>query len=144
MYKNTATARVLSTPECVTLTARLTPQLNPVLRRRGLMPNPKFGTVTTRVGDTVQQLRCGKLQFRNDKGGTVSASIGRKSFSDAALADNFHAFFQAVMDLRPKGLSGQGLVGYVERVSVSTTRGKGFPVHMEDLTAAVRDVRAGR
>lgn len=106
------------------------------------MPNPKFGTVTTQVADTVSELRRGKLQFRNDKGGTVSAPIGRKNFSDAALSDNFYAFLQAVMDLRPRGLSGQGLVGYVERVSVSTTRGKGFPVHMDDLSAAAREAHA--
>lgn len=102
------------------------------------MPNPKFGTVTTQVSDTVRELRRGKLQFRNDKGGTVSVSIGRKTFTDDALVDNFYAFLRAVMDLRPKGLSGQDISGYIERVSLSTTRGKGFPVSVEDLTAAAR------
>lgn len=102
------------------------------------MPNPKFGTVTTQVADTVSELMRGKVQFRSDKGGTLSASIGRKSFSDKQLSDNFYALFQAVMDLRPKGLSGSDITGYVERVSVSTTQGRGFPVSVEDLTAPAR------
>lgn len=103
------------------------------------MPNPKYGTVTTRVADTVSELRRGKVQFRNDKGGTLSASIGRKTFSDSQLTDNFIAFVQAVMSLRPKGLSGNDITGFVERVSVSTTQGKGFPVSFEDLNATARE-----
>jgi large subunit ribosomal protein L1 len=103
------------------------------------MPNPKFGTVTTRVAETVSELRKGKVQFRNDKGGTVSASIGRKSFSDSQLTDNFFTFVQAVMNLRPKGLSGNDITGYVERVSVSTTQGKGLPVSFEDLSITARE-----
>lgn len=103
------------------------------------MPNPKFGTVTTRVADTVSELRRGKVQFRNDKGGTLSASIGRKTFTDAQLTDNFFAFLQAVMTLRPKGLPGNDVTGYVERVSVSTTQGKGFPVSFEDLSITARE-----
>lgn len=102
------------------------------------MPNPKFGTVTTQVADTVSELRRGKVQFRNDKGGTLSASIGRKTFSDSQLTDNFFAFVQAVMNLRPKGVSGSDISGYVERVSVSTTQGKGLPVSFEDLSLAAR------
>lgn len=102
------------------------------------MPNPKFGTVTTRVADTVSELRRGKVQFRNDKGGTLSASIGRKTFSDSQLTDNFFAFVQAVMNLRPKGLPGNDVTGYVERVSVSTTQGKGLPISFEDLNMSAR------
>lgn len=103
------------------------------------MPNPKFGTVTTRVAETVSELRRGKVQFRNDKGGTLSASIGRKTFSDQQLTDNFFAFVQAVMNLRPKKLPGSDVTGYVERVSISTTQGKGLPVSFEDLSITARE-----
>jgi ribosomal protein L1 len=105
---------------------------------RGLMPNPKFGTVTSQVAEAVQELRRGKVQFRSDKGGTLSASIGRKTFTDMQLTDNFFALLQAVMDLRPRGLAGSDIHGFVERVSVSTTQGKGFPISFDDLSAASR------
>jgi large subunit ribosomal protein L1 len=73
------------------------------------MPNPKFGTVTNDIAAAVPRLQRGVLQFRNDKGGVVSASIGRKSFSDEQLRDNFYAFFGEVMRLRPKAVSGSDL-----------------------------------
>lgn len=92
------------------------------------MPSPKFGTVTSAVGSTVERLRKGEVQFRNDKGGTVSVGIGRKSFSDGALTQNVAAFLRAVLQLRPKAVSGTGAQGYIERVTVSTTQGKGFPL----------------
>lgn len=102
------------------------------------MPNPKFGTVAADVAAAIAEQRRGKLQFRNDKGGVVSASIGRKSFGDEALTANFYALLRAVMALRPRGVSGVDIAGFVERVSVSTTQGKGFPVARDDLAAAAR------
>ena len=92
------------------------------------MPSPKYGTVTTAVARTVERLRKGEVQFRNDKGGTVSVGIGRKSFSDDALTQNVTAFLKALMQLRPKGVAGSGTAGYIERVTVSTTQGKGYPL----------------
>lgn len=102
------------------------------------MPNPKFGTVTADVTAAIRRLQKGQLQFRNDKGGVISANIGRAAFTDEQLADNFYAFFSEVMRLRPKGVSGTDVQGYVERVTISTTQGKGFPVQHGELAAAVR------
>jgi large subunit ribosomal protein L1 len=100
------------------------------------MPNPKFGTVTNDVASTIHRVKKGLLQFRNDKGGTVSVSIGRAAFSDEQLTDNFYAFFSEIMRLRPSGVPGGGIGGYVENVTVSTTQGKGFPVKKAELAAA--------
>ena len=102
------------------------------------MPNPKFGTVTDDVAAAVARFARGNVQFRNDRGGNISASIGRKSFTDEQLTRNFYTFFDAVMKLRPKAVSGSDVGGFVERVSVSTTQGAGFPVAREDLVAPAR------
>lgn len=73
------------------------------------MPNPKYGTVSADIAATVQRLQKGEVQFRNDKGGTISVSIGRKSFTDEHLTANFYAFFNHIMRLRPKGISGSDI-----------------------------------
>jgi large subunit ribosomal protein L1 len=101
------------------------------------MPNPKYGTVTTDILEAVTRLRRGEVQFRNDKGGNVSMSIGRASFSDDQLSENLAAVMKAVMALRPSSVSGAGMRGFVERVTLSTTQGKGFPVAMASLRQAV-------
>ena len=107
------------------------------------MPNPKHGTVVQDIPAAVRRFRDGIVQFRNDKGGTVSATIGRKAFTDAQLTNNFYAFLEELLRLRPKGVPGSDVTGYIERVSVSTTQGKGFPVAAADLTAAARAAAAG-
>lgn len=109
---------------------------------RGLMPNPKMGTITTHVKDAVTQQRMGQVQFRNDKGGVVSASIGRASFGDAQLSENFYKLFNTIMDMRPKSVKGTDLQGFVKRVSVSCTQGKGFPVQVDDLQPLKRSAFA--
>jgi large subunit ribosomal protein L1 len=101
------------------------------------MPNPKYGTVTTNITETVTRFRRGEAQFRNDKDGNVSMSIGRASFTDEQLSENLAAVMKAIMSQRPSSVPGSGMQGFVERVTLSMTQGKGFPVVMSSLRQAV-------
>ena len=98
--------------------------LGKVLGPRGLMPNPKAGTVTMDVGRAVKELKAGKIEFRVDKSGIVHAPIGKKSFAPEQLADNLHAFMEAIVKARPSAAKGH----YVRSVTVSSTMGPGVPV----------------
>lgn len=131
---------VIATPDMMPKLGKVARILGP----KGLMPNPKMGTVTNSVREAVAQMKRGKVQFRNDKGGTVSCSIGRKTFSDEQLRDNFYAVLDAIMELRPRSVKGADIKGYIERVCVSTTQGRGFPVRAEDLNLAARSAAATR
>ncbi len=95
--------------------------LGKILGPRGLMPNPKAGTVTMDVGRAVKELKAGKIEFRVDKGGIVHAPIGKKSFSGEALEQNLHAFMEAIVRARPAAAKGH----YVRSVTVSSTMGPG-------------------
>jgi len=102
-------------------------QLGPlgrVLGPRGLMPNPKAGTVTMDVAKAVKELKAGKIEFRVDKSGIVHAPIGKKSFAPEHLATNLHAFMEAIVKARPSAAKGH----YVRSVTVSSTMGPGVPV----------------
>lgn len=98
--------------------------LGKVLGPRGLMPNPKAGTVTMDVGRAVKELKAGKIEFRVDKSGIVHAPIGKKSFAPEQLADNLHAFMEAIVKARPSAAKGH----YIRSVTVSSTMGPGVPV----------------
>jgi len=98
--------------------------LGKVLGPRGLMPNPKAGTVTMDVAKAVKELKAGKIEFRVDKSGIVHAPIGRKSFAPEHLATNLHAFMEAIVKARPSAAKGH----YVRSVTVSSTMGPGVPV----------------
>jgi large subunit ribosomal protein L1 len=98
--------------------------LGKVLGPRGLMPNPKAGTVTMDVGRAVKELKAGKIEFRVDKGGIVHAPIGKKSFPAEALEQNLHAFMDAIVRARPAAAKGH----YVRSVTVSSTMGPGVPL----------------
>ena len=98
--------------------------LGKILGPRGLMPNPKAGTVTMDVGRAVKELKAGKIEFRVDKGGIVHAPIGKKSFSGEALEQNLHAFMEAIVRARPAAAKGH----YVRSVTVSSTMGPGVPL----------------
>jgi large subunit ribosomal protein L1 len=98
--------------------------LGKVLGPRGLMPNPKAGTVTTDVAKAVKELKAGKIEFRVDKSGIVHAPIGKKSFGADQLADNLQAFMDAIVKARPSAAKGT----YVRSVTVSSTMGPGVPV----------------
>jgi large subunit ribosomal protein L1 len=102
-------------------------QLGPlgrVLGPRGLMPNPKAGTVTMDVARAVRDIKAGKIEFRVDKTGNVHAPIGKKSFSLEQLEQNLHAFMDTIVRARPAAAKGQ----YVRTVAVSSTMGPGFRI----------------
>ena len=98
--------------------------LGKILGPRGLMPNPKAGTVTMDVGRAVKELKAGKIEFRVDKSGIVHAPIGKRSFAAEALEQNLHAFMEAIVRAKPAAAKGQ----YVRSVTVSSTMGPGVPL----------------
>jgi large subunit ribosomal protein L1 len=108
---------VVATPDVMGQLAPLGKTLGP----RGLMPNPKAGTVTMDVGRAVKELKAGKIEFRVDKTGIIHAAIGKKSFSAQALEENLHAFMDAILRAKPSAAKGQ----YVKSVTVSSTMGPG-------------------
>ena len=111
---------IVATPDVM---AQLGP-LGKVLGPRGLMPNPKAGTVTMDVAKAVKELKAGKIEFRVDKSGIVHAPIGKKSFAPEQLADNLHAFMEAIVKAKPSAAKGH----YIRSVTVSSTMGPGVPV----------------
>ena len=108
---------VVATPDVMGQLAPLGKTLGP----RGLMPNPKAGTVTMDVGKAVKELKAGKIEFRVDKTGIIHAAIGKKSFTAQALEENLHAFMDAILRAKPSAAKGQ----YVKSVTVSSTMGPG-------------------
>jgi len=111
---------IVATPDVM---GQLAP-LGKVLGPRGLMPNPKAGTVTMDVARAVKELKAGKIEFRVDKSGIVHAAIGKKSFTVEALEENLRVFMEAVVKARPPAAKGH----YVRSVTVSSTMGPGVPV----------------
>jgi large subunit ribosomal protein L1 len=111
---------IVATPDVM---AQLAP-LGKVLGPRGLMPNPKAGTVTMDVARAVKELKAGKIEFRVDKSGIVHAPIGKKSFAADALEQNLNAFMEAIVRAKPAAAKGH----YIRSVTVSSTMGPGVPV----------------
>lgn len=111
---------IIATPDVMGKLGRLGRFLGP----RGLMPNPKSGTVTMDVADAVKQVKAGQIEFRVDKYGILHASVGKASFGANELKENAEAFLQTVMRLRP--LSAKGL--YVKSVFMSSTMGPSIPI----------------
>jgi len=95
--------------------------LGRVLGPRGLMPNPKAGTVTMDVAKAVREIKAGKIEFRVDKTGNVHAPVGKVSFSEAQLADNVHAFMETIVRARPAAAKGT----YIRSATISSTMGPG-------------------
>ena len=112
--------RVVATPDMMGVVGRLGKILGP----RGMMPNPKTGTVTFSVREAINEIQAGKVDFRVDKAGTVHAPVGRTSFSAEDLAENFDALMAAVIRLKPSSSKGK----YVKGVSLSSTMGAGIKV----------------
>jgi len=100
-----------------------------VLGPRGLMPNPKLGTVTPDVKGAVEAAKAGQVEFRVEKAGIVHAGIGKASFSADQLAENAHAFLEAIQKAKPTGAKGT----YIKRVSVSSTQGPGVKIEVANL-----------
>lgn len=99
-------------------------QLGRILGPRGLMPNPKAGTVTFDVGRAVREVKAGKIEFRVDKGGNIHAPIGKVSFAVDALETNFTAFMDQVVRARPSAAKGV----YIRNVAISSTMGPGITI----------------
>lgn len=102
-------------------------RLGKILGPRGLMPNPKVGTVTFDVGRAIRELKAGKVEFKVDKAGNVHVPIGKKSFATAHLAANGHAVLEAIVRAKPPAAKGQ----YLRSITVSTTMGPGIPVDVQ-------------
>ena len=117
---------VIATPDAM----RVVGQLGQILGPRGLMPNPKVGTVTQDVPLAVKNAKAGQVQYRTDKAGIVQCTIGRASFTVEALEENFKALVDAVNKARPS--SAKGI--YLKKVSVSSTMGVGVRVDQSSLT----------
>ncbi len=112
--------RVIATPDMMGLVGRLGKVLGP----RGLMPNPKTGTVTFDIQQAVDQIKAGKVDFRVDKGGIVHAPIGKLSFSAEDLAENFKELMSALVKMKPATSKGT----YVQSVALSSTMGVGIKI----------------
>lgn len=109
-------------------------KLGRVLGPRGLMPNPKSGTVTMDISDAVKQVKAGKIDFRVDKTGILHSAVGKVSFSAEQIKENAEAFLKEVMRLRPSAAKGT----YVKSVTISTTMGPGIPLDKQELLNVVR------
>ncbi len=119
--------RVIATPDMMPLVGRLGKVLGP----RGLMPNPKVGSVTVDVTQAVKDAKGGSVEFRVEKAGIVHAGVGKASFSEEALAENIRAFAEAVNRAKPSGAKGT----YLKRISVASTQGPGVKVDPASLSA---------
>ena len=119
--------RVIATPDMMALVGRLGKVLGP----RGLMPNPKVGTVTPNVGQAVKDAKGGAVEFRVEKAGIVHAGVGKVSFTDEALLANVRAMIEALNRSKPSGAKGQ----YIKKIALSSTMGPG--VKVEPSTVAV-------
>ena len=117
--------RCIATPDMMGLVGRLGKVLGP----RGLMPNPKLGTVTMNVGDAVKAAKGGQVQFRAEKAGIVHAGVGKASFSEEALVANVVAFVDAINKAKPTGAKGT----YLQKVSLSSTMGPGVKLDLSSL-----------
>ncbi|MGH6674124.1 MAG: 50S ribosomal protein L1 [Xanthobacteraceae bacterium] len=120
--------RVVATPDLMPLVGRLGKVLGP----RGLMPNPKVGTVTMDVTTAVKGAKGGSVEFRVEKAGIVQAGVGKASFSADSLVQNIMAFADAVQKARPAGAKGQ----FINRVAISSTMGPGVKVEPGSLFPA--------
>lgn len=118
---------VIASPDAM----RIVGQLGKILGPRGLMPNPKVGTVTPNVAEAVKNAKAGQVQFRADKAGIIHASIGRASFEAARLETNLKALIDALIKAKPASSKGQ----YLRKVSVSSTMGVGVRVDVSTVVA---------
>src|SRR6187401_2707009 len=117
--------RCIATPDMMPLVGRLGKVLGP----RGIMPNPKVGTVTMDVANAVKGAKGGSVEFRVEKAGIVQAGIGKTSFSEDKLVENIKAFADAVQKAKPSGAKGH----YINRVAISSTMGPGVKVEIPSL-----------
>lgn len=120
--------RCIATPDMMPLVGRLGKVLGP----RGLMPNPKVGTVTVDVAGAVKASKGGAVEFRVEKAGIVHAGVGKASFDSKAIAENVRAFADAVIKAKPTGAKGN----YLKKVALTSTMGPGLRIELSSLTAS--------
>ena len=118
--------RCIATPDMMAVVGRLGKVLGP----KGLMPNPKLGTVTANVGDAIKAAKGGEIEFRVEKAGIVHAGIGKTSFTQEALVENFNAFMAAIIKAKPTGSKGI----YLKRATLTSTMGPGVRLDMDNLS----------
>jgi large subunit ribosomal protein L1 len=119
--------RCIATPDMMAVVGRLGKVLGP----RGLMPNPKLGTVTTDVAGAIKAVKGGQVEFRVEKAGIVHAGVGKTSFGEDALVENIRAFVDAISRAKPSGAKGT----YIKRISLSSTMGPGVRVEVGSIQA---------
>ena len=120
--------RCIATPDMMGIVGRLGKILGP----KGMMPNPKLGTVTMNVGEAVKAAKGGQIEYRVEKAGIIHSGIGKASFPAADLRANFDALVDAVVKAKPSGAKGK----YVKKVAVSSTMGAGIKVDVAEVSAA--------
>jgi large subunit ribosomal protein L1 len=120
--------RCIATPDMMPLVGRLGKVLGP----RGMMPNPKVGTVTTDIAGAVKSSKGGAVEFRVEKAGIIHAGVGKASFEAASIEDNIRAFADAVIKSKPAGAKGT----YLKRISLASTMGPGVKVDVASLAQA--------
>ena len=120
--------RVIATPDMMGVVGRLGKVLGP----KGLMPNPKLGTVTMDVTKAVTDAKSGQIEFRVEKAGIIHAGIGKASFTEGDLKENFDAFLDAIVKAKPSGAKGK----YVMKIAVSSTMGPGVKIDTAEIAGA--------
>ena len=120
--------RVIATPDMMGVVGRLGKVLGP----KGLMPNPKLGTVTPNVAEAVKAAKGGQIEYRVEKAGIIHGGIGKLSFDNAALKANFEAFVDAVVKSKPSGSKGK----YVQKVGLSSSMGPGLKIDLSEVHGA--------
>jgi large subunit ribosomal protein L1 len=121
---------VVATPDMM----RAVGKLGKVLGPRGLMPNPKTGTVTPNIAQAVREIKAGKVEFRVDKTGIVHAPVGKLSFPAQSLIENTHALVDSVVKAKPAAAKGK----FVKSVTMSSTMGPGIEIDATQVTEAVK------
>ena len=120
--------RCVATPDMMAVVGKLGKVLGP----RGLMPNPKLGTVTKDIAEAVKAAKGGQVEFRVEKAGVIHAGVGKASFSEDALTENVSAFIDALNKAKPSGAKGT----YMKKVALSTTMGPGVKLDIATLGTA--------
>jgi large subunit ribosomal protein L1 len=119
--------RVIATPDMMGIVGRLGKVLGP----KGLMPNPKLGTVTPNVAEAVKAAKGGQVEFRVEKAGIIHSGIGKASFTEADLRRNFDAFVDAIVKAKPTGAKGK----YVKKAAISSTMGPGLRLDVAEVAS---------